>query len=184
MERTHSDVNVVLPGFLSGGDEEALALISAELEPLGLTVGDVGLRTELSSAEPPLRFVLDLVHNPFVTGAIVAKTYDVVLGETVKAVLGELVGAGKNGVTALYRALSERFPGRQIQIEIETPDGVNYPVGPEMAAKAVPKIAYDFAKERSGRRGSDRIYFNGEWMTTDEYFAAFRAERRAERTKE
>lgn len=184
MERTHSDINVVLPGILSGGEQEALAIISAELAPLGLTVSDCGLRTELSSAEPPLRFILDLIHNPYVTGAFLAKAFDVVLSEAVKAVLGKLMGAGKNGVSALYQALSERFPGRQIQIEIETPDGVNYPVGLEMAAKAVPKIADDFAKERTGPRGSDRIYFNGEWMTPDEYFAAFRAERRAERASE
>jgi hypothetical protein len=117
MERTHSDINLVLPGILgSGGDEIAIATIREELAPLGLSVGDTGLQVELASAEPPLRFILDLVQNPLVAGVIAAKVYDAVLGEAVKVVLGKLVGAGKDGVTALYRALSERFPGRQIQI--------------------------------------------------------------------
>jgi hypothetical protein len=91
------------------------------------------------------------------------------------------LASGKNGIASLYHALSERFPGRDIQIAIETPDEVNYPVKLDDAEEKVPKIAYDYAKEREGLRGSDRIYYSGEWMTPDEYFAAFQADRCSER---
>jgi hypothetical protein len=175
MEPKHFDINLVLPGVLGHeGDQIAIAVILEQLEPLGLSVGDSGLRTELSSAEPPLRFILELVQNPLVTGAaggVAAKVYDAVLGEAVKAILNKLMASGKNGIASLYSALSERFPGRAIQIAIETPDQVNYPIGLDDAEVSVPKIAYDYAKERKGPRGSDRIYYNGEWMSPDEYFA-------------
>jgi hypothetical protein len=75
-----------------------------------------------------------------VQAAVATKVADAVLGEVVKSVLGKIVGAGKNSIQTLYQALSERFPNRRIQMSIETPNGVDYPIGPDDAADAVPKL--------------------------------------------
>ena len=186
MSQTDADVNLQLPGEFSPSERaEATEIFRREFDAIGLSVQDSGGACESFSELPPLDFVLALVHNPWVQSAvgttIAHKVYDAVLDEVVKTTVGKLASAGKQGLRRAYHALSERFPDRRIQIAIETPNGVEYPVGPDDVEEQVPKIAYDFAKERSGHDPKQRIYFNGEWMTPEEYFAAFRAQKRAER---
>lgn len=185
MAQELADVNLVLPEVLSAADQaDAINLFCDVLKPLGLSVADTGLRGGASSIAAGLEFIISIVHNPALHGSAIAvesSPSDLLLRESVKTILGKIVGGKKNSLFAIYVSLAQRFPGRRIEVSITTPDGINYLFGLDEAEEAVPTIANDFAKERHGPRSPRRRYFNGGWLPAEEYLAAFHARQRAER---
>lgn len=84
-----------------------------------------------------------------------------------KTVTDKLAISGKAAFANINKKFKERFPNRKVQIVVEAPTGVLYPLPDNDPDEAVAHIAADMGKPR---QIVERFHHweNGQWMTADE----------------
>jgi hypothetical protein len=164
------ELSIILTDVEASQEAGALLAFTDAFADTDLVVRDSGLRTLLQSAEPPLRFAIELVTH--YTGAALAIWVANQLGSmTMKALfqptIDRLVSGGKGRFAQLWGALRKRFPNRRIQVELSIPrtDGeVIYSLpGPDEADEAVAAIPKDLERVETAGGNDSRYWENGRW---------------------